>query len=92
MKLIASAIGLPVLRHAGSEKGPAFGAARLGRMALTGESPATVCAKPPVIETIEPDTALGERYRERFETYRKLYRALRPGPSPRADRLRAARP
>ncbi|MBN8997543.1 MAG: xylulokinase [Rhizobiales bacterium] len=92
MKLIASAIGLPVLRHAGSEKGPAFGAARLGRMALTGESPATVCAKPPVIETIEPDPALGERYRERFETYRKLYRALRPGPSPRADRLPAAIP
>jgi xylulokinase len=92
MKLIASAIGLPILRHAGSEKGPAFGAARLGRLALTGESPATVCAKPPVIETIEPDPPLGEAYRERFETYRRLYRALRPAPSPKAGRRPAARP
>jgi xylulokinase len=91
MKLIASAIGLPVLRHAGSEKGPAFGAARLGRLALTGEAPETVCAKPPVIETIEPDPQLGEAYRERFETYRRLYRALRPAPTPRADRRPAAR-
>lgn len=92
MKLIASAIGLPVLRHAGSEKGPAFGAARLGRLALTGEAPETVCAKPPVIETIEPDAALGEAYRERFDTYRRLYRAIRPVPSSRADRRPAARP
>jgi xylulokinase len=90
MRLIASAIGLPVLRHAGSEKGPAFGAARLGRLALTGEAPEAVCRKPPVIEAIEPDPQLGEAYRERFETYRRLYRAIRPAPSPMADRRPAA--
>ena len=30
--------GCPVMRYAASEKGPAFGAARLARMALTGEN------------------------------------------------------
>lgn len=93
MRLIASAIGLPVLRYAGSENGPAFGAARLGRLALTGERAEAVCVKPKAMETIEPDPALGDAYRERFEVYRRLYRALRkPVPSATADRRPAATP
>ena len=93
MRLIASAIGLPVLLYPGSENGPAFGAARLGRMALTGERAEAGCVKPKAVETIAPDAALGEAYRERFEVYRRLYRALRkPIPSATADRRPAARP
>jgi len=90
LKLIASAIGLPVLRLAGSDKGPAFGAARLARLALTGEAPEAVCVKPKVIETIEPDPGLHAAYGERFRTYQALYRALRQARAARADRLPAA--
>jgi xylulokinase len=90
LRLIASAIGLPVLRLAGADKGPAFGAARLGRMALTGETPDKVCLKPPVIETIAPDPALHAAYGERFRLYRSLYRALRKARAARADRRPAA--
>ena len=46
MKILASALGKTVVLQDGSEAGPAFGAARLARLAATGEDPAEVCAKP----------------------------------------------
>ena len=54
---------------AGSEKGPAFGAARLARLALTGEPAGEVCAKPPVLDVLEPDPALHAAYAERFPAF-----------------------
>jgi xylulokinase len=90
LKLIASAIGLPVLRLAGSDKGPAYGAARLARLALTGEAPEEVCVKPRVVETIEPDAALHAAYGDRLMTYQALYRSLRRAREARADPRRAA--
>ena len=41
MKLIAGGLGIPILRHAGAGKGPAFGAARLARLALDRRDPAS---------------------------------------------------
>jgi xylulokinase len=76
MQIAANVLGIPVVRHAGGETGPAFGAARLARMALTGEKPGDVCAKPPIRDVCEPDPALTAAYAPRFEVYRKLYRAL----------------
>jgi xylulokinase len=78
MRLVAHIIGLPVRRYAGGEIGPAFGAARLARMALTGESAAEICRKPPILDELLPDSALTEAYAKRFEKYAALYRALRP--------------
>jgi xylulokinase len=86
MKLIASGLGIPVLRSAGAGKGPAVGAARLARLALTGETPESVCAKPTSMETIEPDTTLGEAYQERFALYRRLYANLKRVRRPLTDR------
>jgi xylulokinase len=77
MQLVAHVLGVPVVRHAGRENGPAIGAARLARMALTGESAEQVCVKPPVLDVLEPDRALTAAYGERFETYRRLYPALK---------------
>jgi xylulokinase len=77
LKLIASALGVPVGRVAGADKGPAFGAARLARLALTGEDAAAVCMKPPLIETIEPDPALHDAYADRVEAFRRLYCSLK---------------
>jgi xylulokinase len=90
LKLIASAIGLPVLRLAGSDKGPAFGAARLARLAFTGEAAAPVCTKPAVVETIAPDADLHAAYGERFRLYQALYRSLKKARSAKADRHPAA--
>ncbi len=77
MRIVASALGRPILRYAEADKGPAFGAARLARLALTGEAPADVCHKPAIVETVAPDDVLHEAYRKRFASYRALYRALK---------------
>lgn len=77
LRIIASALGRPLLRIGGADNGPAFGAARLARMAFTGEAPAAVCVKPGVIETIDPEPHLQAGYAAKFEAFRALYRGLR---------------
>jgi len=76
-RILASLLGRPLHYLAEAEVGPAFGAARLARMATTGESLAACCAPPPVERVIEPDARLAERCRPRYQLYRQLYAALR---------------
>jgi xylulokinase len=72
--IIAAALGIPLHRLAAGEHGGAFGAARLARMAVTGEAPETVCVRPAREETILPDPALADAYTARLARYRDLYR------------------
>jgi len=76
MKILASAIGRTVLLYESGETGPAFGAARLARLAVTGEDPGAVCAKPEIAAEIEPDPSLSAAYGERLERFRALYGAV----------------
>ena len=78
MQLLAHCLGRPVIRYTGSEKGPAFGAARLARLALTREPVAAVCGKPDILDILEPDAALHANFAARLERYRRLYQALKP--------------
>jgi xylulokinase len=78
MQIFAHALGRPILRYRGSETGPAFGAARLARMALTGESPGDVCTKPPVEDMLVPDAGLHAAYKGSAEAFRSLYQAVKP--------------
>ncbi|HWK43801.1 MAG TPA: xylulokinase [Stellaceae bacterium] len=71
--IIAAALNIPLHRLADGEQGGAFGAARLARMAVTGEDPQSVCPPPIRVETIEPDPALAEAYARRIGQYRALY-------------------
>lgn len=75
--IVASVLNRPVQRLAGGEHGPASGAARLARMALTGEASDAVCVKPAVVETVEPEATLAAAYRDRLEVFRALYRDLK---------------
>ncbi|NBJ11659.1 xylulokinase [Microvirga arsenatis] len=77
-RIFASVLNLPMVRYEGSDKGPAFGAARLARLATTGEAPETVCTTPNILETIEPEVHLVDLYRPRVEAFRSLYQALKP--------------
>jgi xylulokinase len=70
--IIAAALGIPLHRLAAGEHGAAFGAARLARMAVTGEAPETVCTPPAREETISPDPALAAAYGTRIAQYREL--------------------
>ncbi len=75
--ILASVLERPLEFHPAGEVGPAFGAARLARLAATGEDPAVVGTPPPVAHVAEPDAGAAEIYREKLGTYRRLYGALK---------------
>jgi xylulokinase len=70
--IIAAALGIPLYRLAAGERGGAFGAARLARMAVTGEAPDLVCTPAARAETISPDPDLAAAYAPRIAQYRAL--------------------
>jgi xylulokinase len=80
--ILANALCRPLGYARDAEIGPAFGAARLGRLAATGETPESVCTPLPIELEIAPDPRLRERYREKHAEFRKLYRALRNARTP----------
>ncbi|WP_343718427.1 FGGY-family carbohydrate kinase, partial [Inquilinus sp.] len=77
-RILAAALNRPLHYPAGGELGPAFGAARLGRLAATGEAPEAVCTRPQTARVVEPDAALAERYAEKHQRFRALYPMLKP--------------
>jgi xylulokinase len=76
-KILAAALGQPLIYRSGSHVGPALGAARLARLSLGDETPEDVCPKPPVAHVAEPEPALVSHYAHRKEAYRRLYATLR---------------
>jgi xylulokinase len=76
-EILASALGRPLTYHKGGEVGPAFGAARLGRLAASGEDPVAVCTRPPADVVVEPIHALHDVYQAKWSRYRELYRVLK---------------
>jgi xylulokinase len=77
-RMIASACGVEVTRYRGGETGPAFGAARLARLAATGEAAEDLCRAPPTLDVIAPEPALAEAFAARRPRFQSLYRALKP--------------
>ena len=77
LSVLASVLNVPIHRFAEGETGAAFGAARLGRLAVTGEAIDAVCTPPRRIETFEPDRVLVDAYADRLPAWRELYRPRR---------------
>ena len=77
LSVLASVLDLPLHRLAESDVGAALGAARLGHMAATGESPATVCHKPNRLDTFLPNPVLVQSYAASYQRYRALYPLLK---------------
>jgi xylulokinase len=77
-RLIASILDLDLMRYEASDRGPAYGAARLARLAVTHEEPGRVVVSPPLRDIITPDPALRDAYRPRIDAFRSLYKALKP--------------
>jgi xylulokinase len=74
-RMIAAATGFTIVRMKGGETGPAYGAARLARIAATGEPPETVCAKPETADVTEPDPELADLFARQRERFKALYAA-----------------
>ncbi|WP_181704355.1 xylulokinase [Chthonobacter albigriseus] len=77
LRILAAVLNRPLDITAEGDFGGAFGAARLGRIAATGDDPFETLTPPPIARTIEPDPRLVPRYAEGYGRYRALYPALR---------------
>jgi xylulokinase len=76
-RLLSAALGLPLTYRQGGEVGAAYGAARLARLALTGDNPEAVCVPPPISHIVESETALSTLLAERRQIFRRLYPDLK---------------
>ena len=76
-QIIADVLGIPVHRVEEGEVGAALGAARLGRLAATGEDPADVCSRPRRLASFVPRASAVAAYDEAYRQWRKLYPALK---------------
>jgi len=76
-QLLAAALNRPLTYRVGSEVGAALGAARLARLAVSGESPHAVCVMPPIAQVIQPNAELAALMAERRRIFVNLYRDLK---------------
>lgn len=76
LRLIASALKLPLHTTADGDYGAGLGAARLGMIAAENASAEQVCQKPPVKQTIEPAANLFDHYSNEFDRYQQAYKAI----------------
>ncbi len=75
LEIMATALGQPISIPVSGDFGAAFGAARLGMMAATGDL--TLATPPSLAATIDPDTALQPAFAEAHHRYKETYTALR---------------
>jgi len=72
-KILAASLDVPLHYRGGAAVGPAFGAARLARLSVSGEAVEDVCTPPPIKHTITPDADLRDHYAARRLTFQTLY-------------------
>ncbi|MBW7974617.1 xylulokinase [Bradyrhizobium sp. BR 10289] len=79
-QICADVLGIPVHRVEEGEVGAALGAARLARLAVTGEDPADVCTRPRRLASFVPRASVASAYDEAYRRWRELYPALKESP------------
>jgi xylulokinase len=77
-QILANVLQKTIRTSSGGQLGPALGAARLARLACTGEDLAAVFAPPALEREFTPDAALAARYEAIYPRFRQLYRLLKP--------------
>ena len=77
LTIIATALGVPVDLPAAGDVGGAFGAARLGLIAATGEDFRQVLTAPKIARTIRPEPMALEAYEAQYRRYTQIYPAIK---------------
>jgi len=77
IEIMASVMGITLHRLEQGETGGAFGAARLARLAATGEDVFAVCTPPERVGSVAPNAELQGLYENAYQRYRALYPAIR---------------
>ena len=72
-RVLAAALGRPLVYREGGEVGPALGAAKLAQLCVGGD-PEAVLAPPKITATVEPDADDTERLAAKAERFAALYR------------------
>lgn len=76
MTILANVLGITLHSLVDGEYGGAFGAARLARLAVTGEDPETICTVPRRRASFSPDPSSAAAYEAQIARYRSFYPAL----------------
>jgi xylulokinase len=76
VQIIADVLGRDVVVCRDAAAAAPLGAARLARMAFTGETVSSVCTRPPVLKRLRPRRAAHALYRNRLELFRRSQAAL----------------
>ena len=77
-KILSSVLNQPLQYHEEACVGPAFGAAKLAWLGEQNLDPRDALNAPKINHILEPDTYLHESLLGRYETYRALYKQLKP--------------
>ncbi|MDE2029587.1 MAG: xylulokinase [Alphaproteobacteria bacterium] len=77
-EILASALDRRILYVADGDQGPAFGAAKLARMAATNEPVNQVSTRPKGQKAVEPNAKLKSYLLPKLQKYRRLYQQLEP--------------
>ena len=75
--ILANVLGKPLACGEEGHAGPAFGAARLARIAVTGSAVEDVATPPELENLVLPDPALRARALEKYARFQALYPALK---------------
>ena len=76
-RVLCSVLRRPLTYRDSGAVGPAYGAARLARMAAENAGIEDICTPPPILHVAEPDDRLADHYAQRIGRYRSLYRNLK---------------
>ena len=76
-RILSAALEARLDYVSGGDVGPALGAAKLARMAVTSEPIEAVCPQPPVEKSVHPDPDISDEICARRERFRALYPALK---------------
>lgn len=76
-KILASVLNQPLIYRRGAEVGPAYGAAKLAKIAVTNTTAEQVCQPGEINSIIEPVNAQHDFYVEQHHKYQTLYQQIK---------------
>lgn len=79
LETLATVLDLPLDLPKAGEFGAALGAARLARVAVTGEAPDLIMTRPEIAGTVTPRADLREVYAQAYHRFTRLYPVLKDG-------------
>lgn len=77
LQLLADILQIKIDLPGEADFGAAFGAARLAMIGSEKADPESLCTKPAIERSIEPDVSQAERYSEALSKYRDFYKAVK---------------